>query len=311
MRYLMLVITGLALFVFTSNAQVPLQFSQVFKTLEFVNPAYSAFESTFTGKMMFRSQWQGMEGHPTTTGATIYSPLKNYKLGLGGTLVNYMHGSYVQTNLSVSMNIDLRVNRRDNIAFGLTAGGEFSYFDHSKVVTYWDIDPNGESALGYENIDEKGFFNPTFGLGMMYYSDLFYAGLSSFLMINENKNLAFSFYQGSYLTTGFTQKITREWFLKETVLIKLMNNDKSAFELGVNVAYRDLLWFGTAHRWKDSQIFLGDMKSNRQLRLGVSFDAQLSALKQYTMGSFEVRLEYRSVRKKRAVDKSRTFYNLN
>lgn len=311
MRYAKLVIVaGLVFFGLTLKAQTPLQFSQVFKTMEFVNPAYSAFESSFTGKLMFRSQWAGMDGQPTTTGATIYSPLKNYKLGMGGTLISFTHGSLVQTNLSMSFNVDIRVNRRDNLAFGFQAGGEYSFWDKDKVITYADTNQD-EYAAGYENIDEKGFFNPTFGLGMIYYSDLFYLGLSSFLMINENQNLDFSFYQGSYITAGFTQKLTREWFLKETVLVKLMNNDKNSFEVGLNMAYRDLLWFGTAHRWKEAQVFLIDLKVTRQLRVGVSYDAQLSALKRYTYGSFEVRLEYRAGRRKRGVDRSRTFYNLN
>lgn len=310
MRYAKVVIAVLLLSSVSLKAQVPLQFSQVFKTMEFINPAYSAFESSFTGKLMFRSQWAGMEGQPTTTGATIYSPLKNYKLGMGGTLISFTHGSLVQTNISMSFNIDIRVNRRDNLAFGLQAGGEYSFWDKDKVITYADTHQD-EYAAGYENIDEKGFFNPTFGLGMIYYSDLFYAGASSYLMINENRNLDFNFYQGSFFTGGFTQKLTREWFLKETVLLKLMHNDANSVEVGVNIAYRDLLWFGTAYRYKEAQVFLLDMKITRQLRIGVSYDAQLSQLKRYTYGSFEVRLEYRSGRRKRGVDRSRTFYNLN
>lgn len=290
-------------------AQLPLQFSQVFKSLEFVNPAYSAFRGAPAGKLMYRSQWAGMDGAPKTMGFTGYTPLTNYKLGLGFTGVNVTQGSMVMNNLAATINIDLQVNKTDYIAFGLQGGVEYSYFDKNKLVTYYDIDATDIGGYGYEGIDDFTFVNPAFGVGGIYYSPKFYVGLSSFLMINGNKFLATDFYQGSFLMAGLTQRIFTDWYLKETFLYKAMNNDNNIGELGVTAMYKDLFWIGTSHRYMESQSVILDIKMTDLFRVGMSYDIVLNELERFTYGSFEVRLEYRGISKYRERNAKKRKFN--
>lgn len=279
----------------TVSAQLPLQFTQVFKSLEFVNPAYSAFRGAPAGKLMYRSQWEGMDGAPKTMGFTGYTPLSNYKLGIGLMGINVTQGSMVLNNLGVTLNIDLQVNKTDYLAFGLQAGGEYSYFDKNKLITYYDIDATDPGGFGYQGIDDYTFLNPAFGVGGIYYSPKFYVGLSSFLMINGNKFVPTDFYQGSFLMAGFTQRIFHNWYLKETFLYKAMNRDKNIGELGVHAMYKDLFWIGTSHRYLESQSIILDIKMTDLLRVGMSYDIVMNELKRFTYGSFELRLEYRGI----------------
>ena len=317
-RYLLsilLAIYGLA----TVTAQTPLQFTQVFKTLEYVNPAFSAFEGTLSGKMMYRSQWEGMDGGPKTMGFTGYSPLSNYKLGIGLQGLNVSSGNMNLTNVAATFNVDLRVNETDYMAFGIQAGGEYSYFDKDKFITYYDINSTVIGGSAYGDLlanEEFTFFNPTFGTGLIYYNPKFYAGISSFMMVNQNKFVAQDFYLGSYLMGGLTQYLSSGWYLKETGLYKMLNRDGDVAEFGVYVLYKDLFWFGTSNRFGtfpefgfESQSIILDLKLTETLRIGMSYDIQLSKLKRYTYGSFEFRLEYRGFSKYRYMNSRKKKFN--
>ncbi|MFB6319822.1 PorP/SprF family type IX secretion system membrane protein [Saccharicrinis sp. FJH54] len=309
MKKLLLTISLVICSLLGSLAQTPLQFTQVFKTLEFVNPAYSAFEGSLSGKMMYRSQWAGMDGAPKTMGFTAYSPLSNYKLGVGIQGINVSSGNMNLSNLAATFNVDLRVNETDFLAFGLQAGGEYSFFDRDKLISYYDIDATSIGGMGYAAIDQYSFFNPTFGTGIIYYNPKFYAGISSFMMINQNKFVAQDFYQGSYLMAGLTQNIGLDWYLKETMMYKWLYRDRNIGELGLYLMYKDLFWVGTSHRYLESQSVIMDVKLTETLRIGMSYDIQLSQLKRYTYGSFEFRLEYRGFSKYRYMNSRKKRFN--
>lgn len=284
-------------------AQTPLQFTQVFKTLEFVNPAYSAFQGTLSGKLMYRSQWEGMDGGPETMGFTAYTPLNNYKLGLGLQGINVSSGNMNLSNLAATFNVDLRVNETDFLAFGLQAGGEYSYFNKDRFITYYNIDASG--GANYQSLIDNNdftFFNPTFGTGVIYYNPYFYFGISSFMMVNQNKFVAQDFYTGSYLMGGLTQKLGSGWYLKETGMYKWLYRDKNIGEAALYLLYKDYFWVGTSHRYLESQSVIMDFKISETLRFGMSYDIQLSRLKRYTYGSFEFRLEYRGFSKYRRMN---------
>lgn len=290
---------------------LPVQFSQMFKSMEFVNPAYSAFESSFTGKMMYRSQWQGMDGAPNVYAVTGYSPLQNFKLGLGASLITVTQGSRVINNAAIVSNIDLQLNDRDYLAFGLQIGLEYSFFDKSKVISYADEDVTLPEYYSYIDVIDSKFVSPTMGLGFLYYNPFFYAGLSSYLMITDDQVDGIDFYLGSYLISGFTQKINYDWRIKETALYKMMYLEKDIWEVGVQALYSDFVWIGTAYRHNESQVFLIDMKLNDELRLGVSYDILLSKLKKFTYGSFELRVEYRVKMKNSRRNRRKLFYLLD
>lgn len=290
---------------------LPVQFSQMFKTLEFVNPAYSAFESSFTSKLLYRSQWKGMDGAPNAYAISAYSPLQNFKLGLGANLITVTSGSRVINNAALVSNIDLQLNDRDYLAFGLQLGLEYSFFDKSKVISYNDVDVTKPEYSSYADVIDTKFVSPTMGVGFLYYNPIFYAGLSSYLMISDDQVEGIDFYLGSYFISGFTQKISSDWRLKETGLYKMMYQDKDIWEIGVQALYSDAVWIGTAYRHTESQVFLMDMKLNDELRLGVSYDINISELKRFTYGSFELRLEYRMKVKNFRRNKRKLFYLLD
>lgn len=312
-RRLILYITIQFIVVGFAKAQLPVQFSQVFKTLEFVNPAYTAFEGSFTGKLINRSQWGGMEGAPKVYGLSVYSPLKNYKLGVGGNLITVSQGSMLINNASLLANVDLRINETDYLALGIQAGIEYSFFDRDKVISYYEVDVTDPSFAAYDDIVNYTFVNPTAGCGLIYYNPSFYAGASSFLMLNRNDIVSdIDFYLGSYLTAGYVYELNYDWRIKGSGLYKLMNQFENTWEVGAQFLYLDALWLGTAYRHKEAQIFMVDVKLTDEVRLGLSYDAVLSELKRFTYGSFEMRLEYRMKMKRNSSRyKRKMFYMLN
>ena len=301
------------IFVGLTKAQLPVQFSQVFKTIEFVNPAYTAFEGSFTGKLINRSQWGGIEGAPKVYGLSVYSPLNNYKLGVGANMISVSSGSMLINNASILANVDLQINQQDYLALGVQVGLEYSFFDKDKAISYYNVDVMNPQYAAYSDVVNYTFTNPTAGFGLIYYNPNFYAGASSFLMMNRNDLVNdIDFYLGTYLTGGYVYKLNRDWRVKGTGLYKLMSHFENVWEVGAQFLYLDALWLGTAYRHEKSQVFLLDVKLTDELRVGLSYDAVLSELKKFTYGSFEMRLEYRMKMKRRSSRyKRKLFYMLN
>jgi len=280
---------------FTSIAQVPLQFSHVFSAKEMVNPAYAVLEEDFAFKVLSRAQWEGIEGNPTTSGFTLFSPLKNSSISFGGLALNLLQGSMIQTNMSGFIDIKLKVSRHNMLSFGLQAGGEYNYFDFDKMITYYKIDRNLAISQGYDELKHFTFLNPTFGSGAMLYNDSYFASVSSFIMINGNKLLDINFYQGTYFMGGYIHEVGSDWRIRELLLYKLMYHQPDVVEVGAKALYYDIIAMGASYRHKEYINLSCDMRLNDKVRLGLGYDIQTTAIRHLTYGSFEVRLEFRSI----------------
>jgi type IX secretion system PorP/SprF family membrane protein len=66
-----------------AHAQQEVQYSQYMFNMLAVNPAYAGSRDVLSMTGVYRQQWVGIEGAPTTQSFTIDMPVKKEKVGIG------------------------------------------------------------------------------------------------------------------------------------------------------------------------------------------------------------------------------------
>jgi type IX secretion system PorP/SprF family membrane protein len=102
--WLFLLITGLTSM---ASAQQEPQYTQyMFNTMS-VNPAYTGTRDALSATFLTRHQWAGMDGAPRTYDFSVHTPLNNYNMGVGFSVVSDNYGPV--RNLFFNLNYAYRV----------------------------------------------------------------------------------------------------------------------------------------------------------------------------------------------------------
>ena len=120
------------------NAQQDPQYTQYMYNMNVINPAYAGYSDATSVGILYRNQWEGLEGAPKTATMNIHFPAgKN--VGLGFSAISDEIGPVSETNLYIDFSYTLNLNNDNRLAFGIKAGGTFHDIG---LVDLALIDPN-------------------------------------------------------------------------------------------------------------------------------------------------------------------------
>ena len=74
-----------------------------------LNPAYAGSQKYITSTLMYRNQWVGLKGAPSTTVLAVDGPIKTKNMGLGLILVNDQIGATTQTDVYANYAYQLKI----------------------------------------------------------------------------------------------------------------------------------------------------------------------------------------------------------
>lgn len=256
-----------------------------------INPAYAGSRDVLSSSIMYRSQWMGLEGAPSTGTFSAHTPLKNRKIGIGAQLINEKIG--ITNNFSLFGNYAYRINLgQGRLSFGMKFGTEILSSDYSKVSTK----TSGDIVFaGKENV-----ILPNFGFGTYYFSENYFLGLSipAFLSYKAvksgTKNQAYNEIKNyNYLISGgYLIWVNSNLKFKPSTLIKYYSYTPLQFDLNLNaILMKDgMLWLGFSYRNHDAFVTMAEIQMGTKWRLGVSYDYSLGEVSNYNSGSLEVML---------------------
>lgn len=107
------------------SAQQDAQYTQyMFNTLA-VNPAYAGSRGQLSIAALYRAQWVGLDGAPTTQTLNLHSPIRNSNLGYGVSIVNDEIGDGVvqETYIDATVSYTLKLAQDRKLSFGVKVGG--------------------------------------------------------------------------------------------------------------------------------------------------------------------------------------------
>ena len=167
--YIILIV---CLFAFKVNAQQDPQYTQYMYNMNVINPAYAGTTEGLAVGVLYRSQWAGLDGGPTTFTFTTHAPIGE-RVGLGLSLIADEIGPVKETNAYVDFSYTVPVSTTTKLAFGLKAG--FTFHDIGIQEGQIDLIDQGDPFFA-QNINET---TPNIGAGVyLYQPNRYYISVS-------------------------------------------------------------------------------------------------------------------------------------
>jgi len=275
------------------SAQQDAMFSQYMFNPIAVNPAYVGSNEVLTFTGLFRKQWIGIEGAPTTGTFSVDAPLRGETMGLGLNVVGDQIGIIKTLGVYGSYAYRIKTSEKGRLALGLQVG--FSqYVANLQGVNLGD--PNDPAFAN--NINRV---LPNVGAGIWYNTDRLFVGFSVPQIINNSLTDDYQFlndtdgakqYRHYFITAGYAFDLTEDWQLKPSFLFKGVQAASLQVDLNATVWYLDRFGAGLSWRSFSSANILLGYKINEQLSAGYAYDFSTTELRRYNTGSHEIMLCY-------------------
>lgn len=286
------------IFLFTgmsaSFAQQEYSFTHYFEANSFFNPASVGSQEGQTIMGVFRKQWLGVEGSPTTGGLLYDTQLSKYNMGLGGYVFTDKIGETNLTTVTANYAYKLKMNETLKLSFGANAGADFISTDFSRLE-YWDegdqVIPNGRVSTVV----------PKVGLGLSLEHEKFYVGLSVPRVLNFNSTDFHSINSDNipmlishyYLTAGYKFQLNDDFGMSTNTLVKYAKHVIPQVDLNATVTYRELIGLGFGYKSLGFFSSYVQYTYDKTVTIGYAFDLSLNPMSNYSRGgTHELMVKY-------------------
>jgi len=306
----LIVLLMIVLFSFPAKVfsqQDPLYTQYMFNTLA-LNPGYAGTRDMLSLMLTSRHQWVGFDGAPITQTFTANTPVADKNIGLGISVIYDRVGPTKQTGTYIDYSFQIKISKNSKLSFGLKGGGNFYQLDMAELKRLTPYDDPAYSVPNYNN------FLPNFGVGIYYYSQVFYLGISvPKLLENSYTDNEVETYQAGkemrhyYIMTGAVFNISNNIKFKPSMLARMTQAAPFSMDLNANFLIMERLWVGGMYRISESFGAMAQFKITPQFSIGYSYDMNTNELQNYNSGTHEIMLNYDFNFKKDKVQNPRYF----
>ncbi|MGL5111245.1 MAG: PorP/SprF family type IX secretion system membrane protein [Flavobacterium sp.] len=262
-------------------AQQDPQYTQYMYNMNILNPAYAGSRGALSVAVLGRTQWVGVDGAPKTATFSINGPVgKN--LGLGFSVIHDQIGPSKESNAYADFSYTLNLSEENKLAFGIKAGATF--LNVREIITV-DVDPLNAPI----NVTA-----PNFGVGVLYYNEHFYAGLSvpnfiesRYLDKKNGISSTASEKMHYFLTTGYVFELDENMKLKPSAMLKAAPGAPLSVDVSLNLLVQKVE-LGLSVRLDDSMSAMVGFNVNQDLRIGYAYDYTTSNFGEFNSGSHEI-----------------------
>lgn len=287
-----------------ATAQQPAQYSLYMLNQYNYNVAYAGMDDYLSATGVFRKQWVGINGSPTTQNVNVHLPWQYLSGGLGLNVQNDMLGAERNTAVTVSYNYIARLSNNTLLSVGLGGGLVQKAIDGTKLRA---PEGNYEGSTIEHNDDFipvglESAIAPTAGFGLYLKNKSLEVGLSANDLIESDldygSNIATSVQlkRNYHAYVSYNVKISDGLALKPSALLK-SDFVQTQVDFSVLSKINDNIFGGVSFRGYsnetiDALVFIGGMNITPNIRLAYSYDLSLSGLSSYNSGSHELMLNY-------------------
>jgi len=274
-------------------AQQDALFSQYMFNKLAVNPGYAGSRELLTADILYRYQWVNIEGAPKTISASMHSPLSNPHLALGFNMYNDRIGPLSYTGAMATFAYRI-IFPNSKLSFGLQAGVKNNGIVWNDINSYDETDAFLISQVKKKVVPDANF-------GIYYYSNKFFAGISSRQLL-QNQTIAVEDSAGN---TQFTKLLTHFYGMsgvaipmgenvvfRPSILAKFVKNAPPQIDINASFLFANTLWLGASYRTEKAIALIAEVNIAQNFRIGYSYDMWMNELKAYNKGSHEIRLSF-------------------
>jgi type IX secretion system PorP/SprF family membrane protein len=269
-----------------SIAQQQAMFSQYMFNPFAINPAYAGTRESFSGTLLSRSQWVGMDGAPNTQSLSMHTPFKKYNMAAGMNLIHETIGP--NRNIAISGTYAYHFKLGAGKLSLAARGGVFqTTLDKNKLVYL-----NQQDALNSGG-GSTGLM-PSFDFGAYYFTNNLFVG-AAVNHINEgrgtftNDQLLTFYINRHYMTyAGFAHELNEKLVLKPSLMARYVENAPVSLDINFSMLYNKFIWFGASYRMNNAVVLLTEINITDFVRIGYSYDIILNPLRNYNNGTHEI-----------------------
>ncbi len=283
-----LVISIVVLFSLKGEAQTDPLYTQYRVNMMSVNPAYAGSRNALTVGYLYRNQWVGLEGAPTTQTILAHSPINN-NLGFGASVTHDVIGPTKQT--AIYANTSGRIKMGSTyLAAGIQFGLDYFKTDFQSITTGTGVD----NAFAENNT----LVLPNVGAGLYLYNPRYYLGfsipkvLSSVLYDNSGAGGDVTQKRHYIAIAGYVFDLKSNIAFKPSVLARFVEGAPMSFDITTQFILAEKFWIGPFYRWAESAGVIVGYNVTQQFKIGYSYDYSVSELVDYNSGSHELSLTY-------------------
>ena len=281
------------------------QYTQYMFNPTVINPAYAG--STGYGSLfsMYRAQWVGLEGAPRTMNLGYHQPIENSHLGIGANLLRDEIGPTSTTFAAVDVSYTIAFANESRLAFGIKAGGELFNIDNQKLKNF-----NPDDPFLQQNMVNQ--FSPNIGVGLYYYTENSYLGLSVPRLLETRFYDAIAYSETTrkqhfYFVGGKVYDLTYNLKFKPAFVSKIVAGAPLQLDLTANFLYNERFTMGVSYRWDAAVSALLGFKVNNRLSIGYGYDRETTRLANFNSGSHELFLQFDLLKNGQKVETTRFF----
>lgn len=271
--------------------QDPMYSQYMFNHLN-LNPAYAGKDGYFSSALLFRQQWAGIDGAPTTQNLALHGPSANDRHGFGLSIYNDRIG--VSNNSSLGLSYAFRIHLGEHARLSLGLSGALTNYraEFGGVRTGSDIHPGQADDPSFAG-RRINLWIPNAGTGVFFHTRRFYLGASAPRLLEQSLAPANAVSQAKqarhfFFTTGVMlgEEMAAVKF-RPSVLVKYQPASRPQLDLNAHFLFVDRFWLGASFRTEDALVFMAEWNITQWLRIGYAYDYARSALSTYTSGSHE------------------------
>lgn len=268
---------------------LPIYSQYMFNMLN-INPAYAGNRDVGNLSVILRKQWVGFAGGPSSGAFSYDQRVADKNFSFGGQMyfdnIGIEKTSGVQGFYSYSAPFE-----NATLSLGLSLGILNYNTNYSLTNPFTAGDPSLQSGV-------NGIL-PTAGVGALLASERWYVGLSTPALMKTKINsvgqalIKQAGADGSFfLTTGYIFPVSDQVVVKPSVMLKSVSSAPIQPDFNMNVWFGDVLSLGASYRIKDAVVGLVELQLAPQMRLGYSYDHDISNLGKYNQGSHEFLMRF-------------------
>jgi type IX secretion system PorP/SprF family membrane protein len=279
----------------------------------FINPAYAGSHEVVSLMAIYRQQWVGLDGAPSTGNISFHMPMRREQYAIGAIVSNDKIGLGNTFSFTPSFAYRIKI-KESKLCFGIQGSFAYYYRNNSKSDLPTGVPDNTTSI-------NTNLFIPNVGFGIYWYGKKFFVGASvPHLMpsslgdkvgvLSYNTNLA-RVYNYYVFNAGYVfGKEEANVKFKPSILMKWQKglpNNIPQFDLNLGLLLVHRIWIGASVRTQgdaftpagrvqkfgvESIAGYVQVRVTPQLQIAYSYDAGLSTLRNTNSGTHEVMLGY-------------------
>ena len=265
-----------------------------------INPALTGTYPYYQIITNNRLQWSKLES-PVTNTLSMYGPMINQPMGIGGYILLDKFGPESKTSFSATYAYYYGLTENLKLSLGLMLGAFQHKIDGGSLNIENLNDPIFKEGQVYKN------FKPDASFGVLVYETQYHGGIAvtnlfgNKLKFEETDSTASEsrLKQHLYIHGGYKYFVNREIAVEPTIIFRKVSATPLQMDFSVRASYGkrawkgNKFWGGISFRTNDAVSILVGFIYQRKIEIGYSYDIGVSKTRTFHAGSHELMITYR------------------